>query len=104
MMRLKACFLLIFALLLTLSLAAGHTPLQAQDSTEPAATEEPCTAIVEAAMQPQDSTTPVVTEDPALELVFRGAGYDEDRRGDPRRELSNSRNVAASRNGRRGNG
>ncbi len=65
-MNTKARYLMIGILLITLSLAAVHAPLLAQDSPEPAATEDPCVAIIEAGMLPQDDTAPEATEDPAL--------------------------------------
>jgi hypothetical protein len=66
-MHRKARFLMVGVLLITLSLAVFQAPLQAQDTGEPAATEDPCPAIIEAGMQPQDSTAPVATGDPAFE-------------------------------------
>ena len=69
-MQLKARFLLMVVVLITLSLAALQASLQAQGSTEPAATEEPCISIVEAAMQPLDNTATAATEDPALDSCF----------------------------------
>jgi len=67
MMHMKARYLTIVALLITLSLAAVHAPLLAQDSPAPAATEDPCTTSIDAAMATQDATGPVATEDPALD-------------------------------------
>jgi hypothetical protein len=69
-MHMKARFLMVGVLLITLSFAAFQSPLQAQDTGEPAATEDPCPAIIEAGMQPQDNTAPVATEDPALETCL----------------------------------
>ena len=65
-MTMKSRYLTIGILLITLSLAAFQAPLLAQDSPEPAATEDPCTAIIEAGMLPQDNTAPAATEDPAF--------------------------------------
>lgn len=65
-MNMKTRYLTIGVLLMTLSLAAFQAPLQAQDTGDPAATEDPCTAILDAAMQSQDTAAPDATEDPAL--------------------------------------
>jgi hypothetical protein len=77
-MHRKARYLTIGVLLIVLSLAAFQAPSHAQDTGEPAATEDPCPAIIEAGMQPQDNTAPVATEDPALDscleaLISTGA-------------------------------
>lgn len=66
-MDMKARYLTIGILLLTLSLVTFQAPLQAQDTGEPAATADSCTAIIEAGMQPQDDKAPVAAEDPAFE-------------------------------------
>ena len=66
-MNTKARYLMVGILLITLSLVAFNAPLLAQEATEPAATEDPCTAIIEAGMLPQDATMPMATEDPALD-------------------------------------
>ena len=65
-MYIKARYLTVGVLLITLSLAAFQAPLQAQDTGDPAATEDPCIAILDAAMQSQDAAAPDATEDPAL--------------------------------------
>ena len=65
-MDMKVRYLTVGVLLITLSLAAFQAPLQAQDTGDPAATEDPCTAIIDAAMQSQDTAAPDATEDPAL--------------------------------------
>ncbi len=65
-MFMKARYLTLGILLICLSLAAFHAPLQAQDTPEPAATEDPCIAIIEAGMEPQDNIAPAATEDPAF--------------------------------------
>ncbi len=67
MLQSKVRFLLIGVLLMTLSLAAVNVRLMAQDSPEPAATEEACPAIIDAAMATQDASMPVATEDSALD-------------------------------------
>ena len=67
MMFMKARYLTVGILLMTLSLAAFQAPLQAQDTGKSAATEDPCPATIDAAMATQDATMPVATEDPALD-------------------------------------
>lgn len=66
-MRLKARYLTVGILLIALLFAAFELPSHAQNTGEPAAAEDPCTAIIEAGMQPPDETETVATEDPALE-------------------------------------
>jgi hypothetical protein len=66
-MHMKARYLTIGVLLIMLSFAAFKAPSHAQDTGKPAATEDPCTAIIEAGMQPHDNTGPVATKDSALE-------------------------------------
>ena len=75
-MNMKARYLT-SVLLIALSLAAGHATLQAQEATEPAVTEDDCTAIIEAGMLPQDDTAPAATEDPALESCLESLSTTE---------------------------
>lgn len=67
MISMKMRYLTIGVLLLMLSFAAFKLPSHAQDTDDPAATEDPCTAIIEAGMQLHDNTGPVATEDPTFE-------------------------------------
>jgi len=65
-MELKARYLTISTLLITVSFAAFNAPVQAQDTGEPAATEDPCLAILDAAWESLDEAAPDVFEDPAF--------------------------------------
>lgn len=65
-MRIKARYLMVGTLLITLSLATVHTTLQAQDTGDPAATEDACLANLELAWESLDEDTPDLFEDPAF--------------------------------------
>lgn len=65
-MRIKARYLMIGIMLITLSLAAFNAPLMAQDSPEPAATEDPCIAILDDAIANLDTDALDVFEDPEV--------------------------------------
>ena len=65
-MHIKARYLMVGILLITLSLAAFNAPLMAQDTGDPAATEDPCIAILDAAIANLDTAAPDAMEDPAV--------------------------------------
>ncbi len=102
MINMKACYLIIAVLLMTLSLAALKAPLQAQDSPDAAATEDPCTAILDAAMATQDATAPDATEDAALAACLGdldNAGADSANTASPlSAESQTSRSASAADN------
>jgi len=66
--NMKARSLMVGVLLVALAIVAFRGAVQAQETLEPAVTEDDCTAIIEAGMLPQDDTAPapVATEDSAL--------------------------------------
>jgi hypothetical protein len=76
-LKTKARYLTIGVLLITFSMAALHVPLQAQEATEPAVTEDDCTAIIEAGMLPQDDTALATPEDSALESCLESLSITE---------------------------
>ncbi len=65
-MSMKMRYLTVGILLMTLSLAAFKAPLLAQDSPDPAATEDPCLAKLDLAWENLDENAPDVFEDPAF--------------------------------------
>jgi hypothetical protein len=65
-MNTKMRYLTVGILLITLSLATFHAPLQAQDAPEPEATEDACLANLELAWESLDEDTPDLFEDPAF--------------------------------------
>lgn len=76
-MKTKARYLTIGVLLITFSIAALHVPLQAQEATEPAVTEDDCTAIIEAVMLPQDDMALATPEDAALDSCLESLSTTE---------------------------
>lgn len=69
-MHTKMRYLTVGILLITLSMVAFQASLQAQEATEPAVTEDDCTAIIEAGMLPQDDTALATPEDSALDACL----------------------------------
>lgn len=66
-MDMKARYLTVGILLITLSMAAFQAPLHAQEATEKAVSEDDCTAIIEAGMLTRDDATPMATDVSALD-------------------------------------
>jgi hypothetical protein len=65
-MHIKARYLMVGILLITLLLAAFSAPLMAQDTGDPAATEDPCIDILDAAIANLDTAAPDATEEPEV--------------------------------------
>lgn len=69
--------LIVGILLICLSLAAFNVPLQAQEATESAVSEDDCIAIIEAGMLPQDNTAPMATDAPSLDACLESLSITE---------------------------
>jgi hypothetical protein len=69
-MDIKARYLMVGILLITLSMVAFQASLQAQDAPEPEVTEDSCITIIEAGMKSQDDAAPMATDAPALDACL----------------------------------